>query len=154
MNKSLYRLCLTAAIAFIAGTIFGFLALVPLGQFITPGRYNEKREAITFFYNTMYALFEDTYSSGEGTLSEADLKKFEEHKPQLGGKCKLFIVDSKPGYYECFAIFPSGDIFNLAIIRRDGRWKVAGFNNLQDWDRIWKDILYSYQITRYSDETK
>jgi hypothetical protein len=154
MNKSLYRFCLTAAIAFFAGMIFGFLVLVPLSKLVSPGRYKEKREAITFFYKTMYALFEDTYNPGERTLSEEDLKKFEEHKPRLGGKCKLFIIDSTPGYYECFAIFPSGDIFNLAIMRRDGRWKVAGFHNLQDWDRIWKDILYSYQITRGSIQSK
>lgn len=146
--------CLAIAFSIIAGMIFGLFGLVHLGQFLTPGRYKEKREAITFFYNTMYALFEDTYSPLEGNLSEADLKKFEEHKPQLGGKCILFIIDSTPGYYECFAFFPSGDVFNLGIIKQDGHWKLTGFHNLQDWDKLWKDKLHIYGIIQDSGQGK
>ena len=147
MNKSLYRLCLTAAIAFIAGILLGPVALISLSKLKAPGRYQQKMEAVSFFYRTMNALFEGTYSPEEGSVSEAVLEKFREYKPQLGGKCNLFIVDSTPDYYECFAFFPSGDIFNLAIIQRDGRWELVGFD-IEDWERLWRDVLYRYRIKR------
>lgn len=153
MNKSLFRLCLTATIAFIAGTIFMPMALVLLSKLERPGRYQQKREAITFFYKTMNELFEGTYNPEEGYVLDWVLEKFEEYKLNLGGKCKLFIIDSTPGYYECYVFFPSGDLFSLVIDRRDGRGKLGGFH-LQDWDRLWKDTLDRYGIKKDSNQPK
>jgi len=153
MNKSLYSLCLTATVAFIVGILVGSVVLISMSKLRAPGRYQQKMEAVSFFYRTMNALFEGTYSPKEGSVSETFLEKFGEYKPQLGGKCELFIVDSTHNYYECLAFFPSGDIFNLAIIRRDGRWELEGFD-LQDWERLWRDILYRYRIKRDSDQLK
>ena len=120
MNKQLSSRYLTAIISFIIGIIIGIVALILLmAKVDAPRRYQQKREAISFFYSTMHALFEGTYNPEEGSVSEAFLEKFEEHKLQLGGKCKLFIIDSTPGYYECYVFFPSGDIIKLVIDRRD-----------------------------------
>ena len=140
--------CLAIAFSFIIGIIIGIVALILIMIMVdAPRRYQQKREAISFFYSTMYALFEGTYNPEEGSVPEWVLEKFEEYKPQLGGKCKLFIIDSTPGYYECYVFFPSGDIFSLVIDRRDGRGKLGGFH-LQDWDRLWKDTLDRYDIKR------
>ena len=145
--------CLAIAFSFIVGIMCGPLVLFLLIKLKAPGDYLQKREATSFFYNTMYELFEGTYDPEEGSVSEVFLEQFEEHKPQLGGKCKLFIIDSTPGYYECYVFFPSGDISKLVIDRRDGRGELKGFY-LQDWDRLWKDTLDRYDILRDSDQTK
>lgn len=145
--------CLAIAFSFIVGIMFGPLTLILIMKLKAPGDYQQKREAISFFYSTMYALFEGTYNPEEGSVSEAFLEKFEEHKPQLGGKCELFIIDSTPGYYECYVFFPSGDIFNLAIDRRDGRGELKGFY-LKNWDILWRETLYRYHTKRDSDQPK
>jgi len=88
---------------------------------------------------------------GSGMIEEPTEQEL---KPHLGGKCKLYIIDSTGGYYECFAFFPSGDIFNLAIIRRDRHWTIAGFHNLPNWDRLWEDTLNRYAITLDSGNPK
>jgi len=151
MNKSVSRLCLTAAVAFIAGIMFAPMAFIALSKLKAPGRYQKQRDAVSFFYKTMNALFEGTYSAEEDWVSPDALKKFREYETQLGGKCELFIVDSTPGYYECVAFFPSGDIFSLAIVRRDGRW-VLSYLHPRDWERFWRDALYRYRIKRDSDQ--
>jgi hypothetical protein len=143
MKKSVF--CLAIVFSFIVGIMFGPLILVLYSKIKAPGRYQQELEAKSFFYKTMHELFEDTDSHGKSTLSESVLNKFNEYKPQLGGKCALFIIDSTPGYYECYTFFPSGDIFSLAITQQDGRWKIEGFN-LQDWDRLWKDRLSRYGV--------
>jgi hypothetical protein len=144
---------LTITLTFIACMIIGFLLLVPSSQHIKPGRYKEKREATAFFYRTMYALFEGTYNPEEGSVSPAFLERFEKHKPRLGSKCKLLIFDSYPDYYECYVFFPSGDIFDLVIDRRDGQEELKGFYQ-KNWDRLWKDELHMYGIIQDSDQEK
>ncbi len=143
MNKSVSRLCLTAAVAFIAGIIFAPMAFIALSKLKAPGRYQQQRDAVSFFYKTMHALFEGTYSAEEDWVSPDALKKFREYETQLGDKCELFIVDSTPGYYECVAFFASGDIFRLVIVRRGQNWVLDGFYS-RDWERFWRDVLYRH----------
>ena len=153
MNKSLQRLCLTAAVAFVVGCLIGHAFYISI-RINKAKEYGQPRiEATYFFYHTMISLFEGTYNPEEGSVSPAALERFEEYKPQLGGKCELFIVDSTPGYYECFALFPSGDIFSFALIQQDGRWELAGFIR-QDWEKSWRETLYRYHTKRNSDQPK
>ena len=147
MNTSVSRLYLTAVVSFILGMMLGPVALFALFHFTGASRNREKMEAKSFSYRTMHALFQDAYSAEEGSVSPHALKTFTEYKSRLGNECKLFIVDSTPGYYECAAFFPSGDRFNVGIVKRDGRWVLEGFTH-QDWDRSWKQILYIHGIDR------
>lgn len=146
MNKALSRLYVIMSLIFILGIVVGFF-IIPLLliKFNAPRRSQQKIEATSFFYNTMHSLFEGTYKPEEESISQAALKKFKEYEFQLGGKCNLFIIDSAPGYYECFAFFPPGDIFNLAIERRDARWVLEGFHH-RDWERFWREIQKQYNI--------
>jgi hypothetical protein len=149
MKKELF--CITVALSFIAGVIFLPMALVLWSHLKgVPSRYQEKREAMSFFYHTMNSLFEGTYNPKEGSVSQEFLERLKEYEPQLGGKCKLFVVDSTHGYYECVAFFPSGNMFRLAVARRDGRWKLTALHP-QDWDRSWREILHYYHVEHDSD---
>ena len=144
MNRSVFTSCLITGItSFALGTIF-----LPAVLFLynPPSRkQQEKTEATSFFYRTMYALFEDTYDPEEGSVSAHALKAFREYKPQLGNKCSFFIVDPNPGYYECIAFFPSGDCFAVVIVKRSGRWILDGFAP-DDWERSWHSVRHQYRL--------
>lgn len=145
MNRSI---CLTAAVSFIAGIIFAPAAFMLLNQLRTPGRYRQKSEAVSFFYSTMHALFEGTYNPEDGSVSPEALKKFREYEPQLGDKCRLFIVDgTPPGYYESLAFFPSGDIFDV-VIRKTSQGLILDVFYPRDWEKFWRSVLYDYDIER------
>ena len=142
MNKSNKTLCLISAISvvsFIVGVAVGPLAIGMFLELIFP-RHSQEREAKAFFYRTMYTLFEDTYNSEEGSVSPEFLNEFKKYEPQLGKKCRLYIIDSESGYYECFAFFPSGDVFGLQIVLVNDKWILYGFNR-RDWDSFWKGVV-------------
>ncbi len=151
MNKQLSSLYLTAIISFIVGIIIGIVAMILIIATVdAPRLYRQKREAVSFFYSTMHALFEGTYNSEDGSVSPEALKKFREYEPQLGDKCRLFIVDSTPpGYYESLAFFPSGDIFDV-VIRKTSQGLILDFFYPRDWEKFWRSVLYDYDIERDS----
>lgn len=146
MNWSLKHLFFLTGFTFIIGIVVGILAItIFMAHFKAPKRYQQKMEAISFFYRTMHDLFEGTYSNEGISISPEALKIFKEYEHRLGGKCDLIIYDSTPGYYECAAFFPSGDVFTIGIVLRDRRWLLGGFHH-RDWQRFWSDILYRYRI--------
>jgi len=141
MNKSLFRLCLTAAVAFIAGTIFMPMGLVLMSKLERPGRYQQKKEAYSFFYRTMNELFEGTYNPEEGSVSPDALETFKKYGPRLGGKCRLFISDDESGYFDGIAFFPSGDCFSVVVLRiNDDRMVLKSFYPL-DWEEFWMRVM-------------
>jgi len=144
MNKSVFKFCLTAAVSFSAGFIIGKVVtreLVEARLFAAPaGQYQHRMEASSFFYKTMNALFEGKYSDEDGSVSPGALEDFREHESRLGGKCSLFIHNIYPDYYECTAIFPSGDMFSVGIFRRDDRWLLNSFRQ-DHWSLFWRDKL-------------
>jgi len=135
MNKSVFKFCLTAAVSFSAGFVVGkvvtHIQMEPR-QSASPEaiQYQHKMEAFSFFYKTMNSLFEGTYSDEDGSVSPKFLEDFREHESRFGGKCRLFINNIYPDYYECTAFFPSGDVFMVGI-RRDGHWRLSGHR------RVW-----------------
>jgi len=131
---------LAIAISFIAGTIFWPMALVLLSKLERPGLYQRKKEAYSFFYRTMNELFEGTYNSEEGSVSQDALETFKEYKAWLGGKCRLVIGDDSSGYFGGEAFFPSGDIFYVVIVRKDERMVLERFHP-EDWERLWRDLM-------------
>ena len=127
-------------ISFIAGVSVVPLAIGGyLGLFVT-NRPSQEQEAKAFFYRTMNSLFEDTYNIEEGSVSTEFMNEFKKYEPQLGKKCRLYIIDSESGYYECFAFFPSGDVFGLQIVLMNDKWILYGFNR-RDWDSFWKGVV-------------
>ena len=140
MNKSLYRLCLTAAIAFIAGAVFVLIAIVVWKSHFEPNRSQRQREAYAFFYKTMHELFEGTFNPEEGSVSTDALETFKKYESRLGDKCRLFIGDDSSGYFGGIAFFPSGDSFYVVIVRMDEHMVLKMFNP-EDWERFWMDVM-------------
>ena len=141
VNKNL---CLISAISFIVGIAVGPLAVGVFLELIFPNRHSQEYEAKSFFYRTMNAIFEDTYNSEEGSVSPEFINAFKKYEPQIEKKCRLYIFDSSSGHYECFAFFPPGDVFVLAIELINDRWILYGFN-LIDWDKFWGDAIKDSQ---------
>ncbi|MHC4207873.1 MAG: hypothetical protein ACYSTT_24735 [Planctomycetota bacterium] len=146
MKREAQNLCIISAISFIAGVAVIPLAVMVLGavvgfygSFFT-NRQSEEQQAKAFFYRTMNAIFEDTYKAEEGSVSPEFMDTFKKYEPQLGKKCRLYIIDSTSGYYECLAFFPSGDVFRLVIALMDGGWILDGLY-LDDWDITWRDAI-------------
>jgi hypothetical protein len=157
MKRETKNLCIMSAVSFIAGVAVVPLAVVALGVavgflgFFSTNRQSQEQQAEAFFYRTMNALFEGTYNANEGSVSPEFMNAFKKYEPQLGKKCRLYIIDSTPGYYECFTFFPSGDVFVLQIVLMNDRWILYGFD-LRDWDIFWRNAVEDAQ--RLYRETK
>jgi len=147
MKRESTTLCLVSAISFIAGVIVGPFAMMILFELISP---NREPQARSFFYRTMNELFEDTYNTEEGSVSPEFLEAFKKYESQLGKKCHLHIFDGTSGYYECFAFFPLGDVFSLAIILENDSWKLYGFDPVE-WDPLWENAVERSKNIQYRD---
>lgn len=147
MNKSLCRLCLITTIAFIAGAVFVLIAIVVWKSHFEPNRSQRKGEAYAFFYKTMHELSEGKFNPEEGSVSTDALETFKKYESRLGDKCWLSIGDGSSGYFEGVAFFPSGDIFCVEIMRVRKHLLLKSFE-LENWELLWKDILYRYRIER------
>lgn len=150
MKRETTNLCIVSAMSFIVGVAVAPLAVGALGAvvgfsaFFFTNRQSQEREAKAFFYRTMNAIFEDTYNAREGSVSPQFMDAFKKYEPQLGKKCRLYIIDSHSGYYECFTFFPSGDVFSVQIELMNDKWKLYGFNTW-DWDYFWRDAIKDAQ---------
>jgi len=140
MNNSNKRLLIISVVSFIAGVMIGLFTTVLFLKLISPNRYQQEQQAKAFFYRTMDALFAGTYNPKEGSVSPEFMNAFKKYEPQLEKKCRLYIFDSSSGHYECFAFFPSGDVFLLSIELINDRWILYGFH-LIDWDKFWGDAV-------------
>lgn len=144
MKREAETLCLISIfslISFIAGIVVGPFAMIIFFELISP---NREQQAKSFFYRTMDELFEDTYNTEESPVSPEFMEAFKKYEPQLGKKCHLHIFDGTSGYYECFAFFPSGNVFVLQIVSMDDKWKLYGFNPC-DWDSVWSHAIRTFQ---------
>ena len=147
MNKSVFKLCcLTAVVSFIAG-----IAFIVLYSFIfalagapkVRAQNRRRAEANSFLYTTIHAFFEGTYSSEDGSISQNALNTFRKYESKLGDKCYAYIGDGSSGYHGGKAFFPSGDIFDVIIMRDGGRLVLTHFMH-EDWERLWHDSLRWY----------
>lgn len=145
MNKSVSRSCLiTALVSFVAGILLVSWAFYVV-RWAESNREATRRErqrinANAFFYRTMHALFEGTYNSEEGSVSQQALNTFKKYESTLGGKCWADIGDEESGYYWGMALFPSGDIFEVFILGDGKRFMLTSFDH-EDWERLWRDAL-------------
>ena len=141
MNKSVSELCLTAVVSFVVGIVLAALAFKILlwveSNSGSVRRKNQRIEAISFCYRTMYALFEGTYNSEDGSISQKALSTFREYESKLGGRCCVYIGYGSSNFYHMGEVFfPSGDIFEVIIYQDGERFVLRDFTH-QDWERLW-----------------
>ena len=144
MNKSIFKLCITAVVSFIAGIVLTTLAF-NIARWVESNtkatrQNNQTIKANAFFYSTMHAFFEGTYSSEDGSISQEALRTFSKYESKLGDKCWVDFGDEESGYHWGMAFFPSGDIFEVIIIPVGERFVLNSFTHL-DWERLWSDAL-------------
>jgi hypothetical protein len=96
----------------------------------------------------MYKLFENTYYSEEGVISQQALETFKKYKPQLGSKCQLFICDDSynrklqtTGKFNCMVFFPSGNIFYTTIVRSEKNLQLKSLTP-GNWETEWMEIIH------------
>jgi len=144
MNKSVLKVCVTAVVSFVAGIVLTTLAFNVVrwveSSHEATRRHKQRIEANAFFYRTMHALFQGTYSSEDGSISQEALNAFRRYESTLGGKCWAYIGDEESGYHWGMAFFPSGDIFEVIILGDGERFVLTSFDH-EDWERLWRDAL-------------
>ena len=138
--------CFAAAVAFFAGILIVPLASISLHAF-TGSLFQRQQAARYFFYSTMCELFDDKYDPKENSVAEGALKTFKEYESRLGGKCSLHISiypynlsKQRVGYFSGVAVFPSGDTFEVLIVRTGSGFVIEKFKHC-DWDAIWSEVL-------------
>ncbi|MHC4593594.1 MAG: VanZ family protein [Planctomycetota bacterium] len=136
-TESVSRLCLTAAVAFIAGILVVPATLISLSKLKGPSL---QQDACYFFYRTMHELFEGNYNPVEGSVSKDALETFKEYGPRLGDKCYLLINDYTYNAFVGKAFFPSGDMFHVVIVRIGEHFVLKRFNP-GDWELHWKELM-------------
>jgi VanZ family protein len=146
-TEPISQFCFTAATAFIAGVLVVPVASISLSILTGPSLFQRQQAARYFFYSTMCELFEGGYDPEEGSISENALETFREYRPRLGDKCSLSICNypynlsrQKVGYFDGAAFFPSGDSFQVLIVRTGSRFVIERFEHW-DWDTIWSEVL-------------
>jgi hypothetical protein len=103
----------------------------------------ETDEATAFFYRTANVLFEGTYNSEDGSISERALSRFRKHESNLGNKCYAEIYDNESGYHGGRVFFPSGDLFFVRITPHSEQDFVMTMFTQADWDDLWSSELRS-----------
>jgi VanZ family protein len=146
--ESASLLCFTAVVAFAAGILIVPATLFSMNKIGGSSLKEQQKEARHFFYRTMYKLFEGKYNPEEGIVSKDALQIFNEHRHQLGNKCKLFIYDDwfsrnrqKAGFFIGLVFFPSEDMYSVEIERKDGSFILKKLS-LADWEQDWKEELH------------
>ena len=142
ITESVSRLCFTAAVAFIAGVLVLPVTLVSLSIPKGPS-LQQRQEARSFFYRTMYELFEGIYNPEEGSVSKDALETFKEYRPRLGDKCHLLLYNDPYGHFGGKAFFPSGDMFHVVIVQIGEHFVLKRFN-LGDWEAVWMEATWVF----------
>jgi hypothetical protein len=91
---------------------------------------NLRKEAISFFYQTMPELFEGTYDPKEGYVSNEALNTFDKYKSCLEPRCRLIDVYFYYGVFFSEALFPSGDRFEVTMRKVEKGWRLDSFRHL------------------------
>jgi hypothetical protein len=137
----------TAITSFIAGVLIVPSALISLSVLKGPSLFQRQQAARYFFYTTMFELLEGDFDLEENSISEEALETFKKYRSRLGKKCSLTInnypynqIRQGTGYFAGVAIFPSGDLFSVVIVRTSENFVLERFEPL-DWELIWNEIL-------------
>ena len=151
MGKSFSRACITAVAFFIVGFLCSPVAIgIWRGRYVLPVQRQQHREAHTFFYRAMVELFGGTYDPEDGHISEKPhnniLNVYEEYGERLGGMCFARLDEGSGGGFVGEAFFPSGDVFEVAVQRIEGRWHLTYFRRW-NWKLLWASTLDRYDVS-------
>lgn len=152
MKRLVLPLLLTAIVSFIGGILFWPFYLALRTDFNAPRKYSQRMEANSFFFGTMKALLEGSYSDEDSSISPEALETFREYESRLGGKCWADIREEESGYHWGMAIFPSGDVFEVIIFRKEDESFLLKCFDHQDWERLWRNALGRNRIKRDSEQ--
>ncbi len=87
-------------------------------------------EAVVFFYDTMRELFAGTYDQQEGYVSTEALEVFNTFRASLEPRCWLVNVKESYGAFWGDALFPSGDLIEVAMRKTDKGWVLSLLNHI------------------------
>jgi hypothetical protein len=147
VSKSFSRMRLKAAIWFVAGFLCSPVVIgVWKAHFVIPVQHQQRYEAYAFFYRTMAELFEGTYSAESGSVREDALGDYKKYADRLGGMCQVHLGKDSAGSFVGQAFFPSGDIFDVAVVRSSGRLYLTLFLP-RNWKPLWAETLDRYGVS-------
>ena len=108
-------------------------------------RYKKQvHEARSFFYTTVYELFDDKYNPEDGYVSQYVLDSFKKYRTNLEPICRLVNVYETYGVLSGEVFFPSGDNFKVALKKSEKGWILGGLHHLGN-KQIWCDLLSYYK---------
>ena len=134
---------MTAVVSFVVGLLVASIGWCLVIEFRHSAskpvrvRIRENKQATAFFYRTASALFEGTYNSEDGSISEHALNKFRKNASNSGNKCYAEIYDNESGYHWGAVFFPSGDIFEVILMPHSEQGFVITEFAPMDWDNLW-----------------
>jgi hypothetical protein len=148
MRRSIYWLCIVSVIVlfFIIGFASGFISLLRTDpHFQEPERYQKLvHEAKSFFYKTMYELFDGTYNPEGGYVSQSALDSFKKYRSNLEPICRLVNIYEGYGVFYGEVFFPSGDNFEVTMKKSEKGWILGGLRHLGN-KQIWLDLFLYYK---------
>jgi len=88
-------------------------------------------DAAVSFYDTMREMFQQTDSLPDDHVSPAALAAFQKHRSRLEPRCWLVNIHPSYGFVAGEALFPSGDVFEVFMVRKaDKRWTLDFLNHM------------------------
>lgn len=133
MGKRTHPLLCTviAIVSFVAGLgVRGMIASDPHAGELRESEITRLRdEATGFFYDTARRLVELQDPNME-EVSEYALDTWNRYRDTLETRCWLVDVYSVYGAFSGLALFPSGDVFQVGLSKRRGRWELDEFRHV------------------------
>ena len=158
MKRLIYWLCIVSLIFlfFVICFVFGYISSRIMNpHFPEIERYKKQvREAHSFFYKTMYELFDGTYNPEGGYVSQYALDNFKKYRSNLEPRCRLVNVGEGYGVFYGEVFFPSGDHFEVAMKKTEKGWILSGLRHLGN-KQIWYDLFlyFKEKDTGYNSNT-
>ena len=147
MNRQVFRLFIVAVICFVIGVLFGIVATtLHRTRVVIPEQRQRETEAYTFFYKTMNELSKGTYNPESGFVRRDALNDYKKYADRLGGMCQVHLGKDSAGGFVGKAFFPSGDIFEVGVVRSGGRLYLICFFP-RNWKQLWAETLDWYRIS-------
>ena len=118
-------------VSFLCGGISLLVYISTLPRESPISRFERLRgEAVVFFYETMRELFAGTYDQQEGYVSAEALDVFNAYRASLEPRCWLVNVKESYGAFWGDALFPSGDLIEVAMRKTDKGWVLSLLNHI------------------------
>ena len=130
------RFGITVVVSMVIGFAIGVVFLSTLPRPVSveplpPALESLLDEAAVSFYGTMREMFQQTGNLREDRVSPAALRVFREHRSRLEPKCWLVNVRPSYGFVAGDALFPSGDVFEVYMVKKaDKGWTLEFLNHM------------------------